>query len=64
MRAVDSATGTPIIGNCIPALRNYQNSLSILLIISLIAILISAIARKETFAKSIPENTDLTIVST
>ncbi|WP_019216654.1 MFS transporter [Legionella tunisiensis] len=66
MIAVFSSIGAPLVGSMLshPAqIQNYKEALFILILFSIAAILISAFAIKETFGKSVRENTVLSLGS-
>jgi MFS family permease len=65
--ALLSATGAPLIGSvlsCSTHMQNYKEALFILIIFTIIATLISAFAIKETFCKSMRDNTVLSLEPT
>ncbi|MCE0722465.1 MFS transporter [Legionella resiliens] len=64
MIAITTSVSAPIIGSMLPypaQIKNYQEALFLVIIFSIISVLISAFAIKETFGKSVRENTVLSL---
>ena len=64
MIALFTAVGAPFIGSilsCPPYMQNYQKALFILIALPLLATLLSAFSIKETFCKSMKDNTLLSL---
>lgn len=67
MIAIITSVSAPIIGGMLsyPAqIKNYQEALFVLIIFSIVSVIISAFMIKETFGKSVRENTILSFDST
>ncbi|KTD71284.1 MFS transporter [Legionella tucsonensis] len=64
MIAIITSVSAPIIGGMLPypaQIKNYQEALFLVIMFSIISIFISAFAIKETFGKSVRENTVLSL---
>ncbi|HAT1595116.1 TPA: MFS transporter [Legionella pneumophila] len=67
MIAIITSVNAPIIGGMLPypaQVKNYQEALFVLIIFSIVSVIISAFMIKETFGKSVRENTILSFDST